>query len=482
MVEKLMSPVGWVRAPFLALCCPFSQVSNKIMEMRNPRILIVDDEPNIRRGLAEALDDQGYVIEQAASGEDALELLRSKGFDLVLVDLVMEEMDGIEVLKEINKEWPQTEVVIITAHGTIQTAVRALKEGAYDYLTKPINVKRFRSYVHNILRTQELEEENRRLREQLRAEQEYSEIIGRSEKLLTILEMIDQLAPTDVTILIEGESGTGKELVAQAIHQKSGRGQESFISVNCGALPRELIGSELFGHEKGAFTGASQQKQGRFELANRGTLFLDEIAEMDLEAQVTLLRILEEGRFRRVGGTREVAVDVRVIAATNKSLEEQVGEGKFREDLFYRLNVVRMNLPPLRERREDIKVLAQHFLDNFSAKYHRSDLKFDSEVSARFADYEWPGNIRELKNCIERAVILAREPVIGLDLLPEPLQRESDSPTKAGISVGLSLADVEREMIRQTLEHTGGHRRRTAEILGISERDLYYKLKKYQLK
>ena len=452
------------------------------MEMRNPRILIVDDEPNIRRGLAEALDDQGYVIEQAASGEDALELLRSKGFDLVLVDLVMEEMDGIEVLKEINKEWPQTEVVIITAHGTIETAVRALKEGAYDYLTKPINVKRFRSYVHNILRTQELEEENRRLREQLRAEQEYSEIIGRSEKLLTILEMIDQLAPTDVTILIEGESGTGKELVAQAIHQKSGRGQEPFISVNCGALPRELIGSELFGHEKGAFTGASQQKQGRFELANRGTLFLDEIAEMDLEAQVTLLRILEEGRFRRVGGTREVEVDVRVIAATNKSLQEQVGEGKFREDLFYRLNVVRMNLPSLRERREDIKVLSQHFLDTFSAKYHKSNLKFASAVSARFADYEWPGNIRELKNCIERAVILAREEVIGLELLPERLQRESDLPTRAGISVGLSLADMEREMIRLTLEHTGGHRRRTAEILGISERDLYYKLKKYQLK
>jgi DNA-binding NtrC family response regulator len=248
--------------------------------------------------------------------------------------------------------------VIITAHGTIETAVKALKEGAYDYLTKPINVKRFRSYVHNILRAQELEEENRRLREQLRKQEEYSQLIGRSEKLLTVLEMIDQLAPTNVTILIEGESGTGKELVANAIHQKSGRGQEPFISVNCGALPRELIGSELFGHEKGAFTSALQQKQGRFELAHRGTLFLDEIAEMDLEVQVTLLRILEEGRFRRVGGTHQIEVDVRVIAATNKSLQEQVGEGRFREDLFYRLNVVRMNLPPLRERREDVQLLS----------------------------------------------------------------------------------------------------------------------------
>ncbi len=452
------------------------------MEMQRPRILIVDDEPNIRQGLAEALDDQGYEIEQAASGEAALEIIRLKPFDLVLIDLVMEEMDGIEVLREINKEWPQTEVVIITAHGTIETAVKALKEGAYDYLTKPINVKRFRSYIHNILRAQELQEENRRLREQLRTEQDYSQIIGRSEKLLTMLEMIDQLAPTDVTILIEGESGTGKELVAHAIHQKSGRGQKPFISVNCGALPRELIGSELFGHEKGAFTGASQQKQGRFELADRGTLFLDEIAEMNLEVQVTLLRILEEGRFRRVGGTREVKVNVRVIAATNKSLKEQVKGGRFREDLFYRLNVVRMSLPPLRERQEDIEPLAQHFLDTFSAKYHKSNLKFASELSERLAHYQWPGNIRELKNCIERAVILTREPVIGLDLLPERLQRESDLPTRAGVSVGLSLAEMEREMISQTLEHTGGHRKRTAEILGISERDLYYKLKKYQLK
>jgi DNA-binding NtrC family response regulator len=452
------------------------------MEIQRPRILIVDDEPNIRQGLAEALDDQGYEIEQAASGEAALELVRSKPFDLVLVDLVMDEMDGIEVLREINREYPQTEVVIITAYGTIETAVKALKEGAYDYLTKPINVKRFRSYVHNILRAQELQEENKRLKEQLRSEQEYSQIIGRSDQLLTILEMIDQLAPTDVTILIEGESGTGKELVAHAIHQKSGRGQKSFVSVNCGALPKELIGSELFGHERGAFTGASQQKQGRFELADRGTLFLDEIAEMDLEAQVTLLRILEEGRFRRVGGTREVKVDVRVIAATNKSLKKQVEQGRFREDLFYRLNVVRMSLPPLRERWEDIKPLAQHFLDTFSSKYHKLDLKFSSEVYERLVHYQWPGNIRELKNCIERAVILAREPVIGLDLLPERLQGESSLPAEKGVSVGLSLADMEKEMIRQTLEHTGGHRKRTAEILGISERDLYYKLKKYHLK
>jgi len=246
--------------------------------------------------------------------------------------------------------------------------------------------------------------------------------------------------------------------------------------------PCPRIGSELFGHEKGAFTGASQQKQGRFELADRGTLFLDEIAEMDLEAQVTLLRILEGGRFRRVGGTREVQVDVRVIAATNKSLKEQVKQGRFREDLFYRLNVVRMSLPPLRERREDIKPLAQHFLDTFSTKYHKLNLNFAAEVNERFANYEWPGNIRELKNSIERAVILAREPIIGLDLLPERLRRESELPAVAGVSVGLSLAEMEKEMIRRTLERTGGHRKRTAEILGISERDLYYKLKKYQLK
>ena len=452
------------------------------MEARKPRILIVDDEPNIRQGLVEALANQGYEIQQASSGEAALELLGLTRFDLVLVDLVMEEMDGIDVLREINRQWPQTEVVIITAHGTIETAVKALKEGAYDYLTKPINVKRFRSYVHNIVRAQELEQENKRLREQLLTAHEYTRIVGQSEKLLTILEMIDQLAPTDVTILIEGESGTGKELVAQAIHHKSDREEEPFISVNCGALPRELVGSELFGHEKGAFTGAFQQKQGRFELAHRGTLFLDEIAEMDSEVQVNLLRVLEGGRLRRVGGICEIEVDVRVIAATNKSLQKQVREGRFREDLFYRLNVVRMNLPPLRERREDIELLAQHFLDTFSVKYHKSDLRFSPGVTARFGAYDWPGNIRELKNCVERAVILARGPVIDLDLLPERLQQEPSDLLTGGVSVEFSLAEMEKEIIRRALEHTEGHRKRTAEILGISQRDLYYKLKKYQLK
>lgn len=452
------------------------------MEISKPKILIVDDEPNIRQGLAEALRGQGYDIDQAASGEAALEKLESEPADLVVVDLVLEEMDGIEVLREVKSRWRQTEVVIITAYGTIQTAVQALKEGAYDYLTKPINLKRFRSYVHNILHARDLEEENRRLREQLRTEQEYSQIVGRSDKLLRILEMIEQLAPTDVNILVEGESGTGKELVARAMHQRSGRSEGPFISVNCGALPRELIASELFGHERGAFTGAAAQKQGRFEQAHGGTLFLDEVAEMDPHAQVTLLRILEEGKFRRLGGTVEIEVDVRVIAATNKSLREECLRGRFREDLFYRLNVVRMELPPLRERLEDIPVLAQHFLENFDEKYHKSVHRFAPEVMARLAAYHWPGNIRELKNCIERAVILAREPVIGLDLLPERLRQKISLPSGCQLPVGLPLSEVERELIRQTLEHTEGHRKRAAEILGISERDLYYKLKKYQLK
>jgi DNA-binding NtrC family response regulator len=452
------------------------------MEREKPRILIVDDEPNIRQGLAEALQGQGYEIEQAPSGEAALERLRLAPFDLVLVDLVMEEMGGIDVLREIKQRWPETEVVIITAYGTIETAVRALKEGAYDYLTKPVNVKRFRTYVHNILRTRELEEENRRLREQLRTERDYGQIVGRSDNLLRVLELIEQLAPTDVGILIEGESGTGKELVAQAIHQKSGRGHGPFISVNCGALPRELIGSELFGHEKGAFTGAVGQKQGRFELAHQGTLFLDEIAELDLEAQVNLLRILEEGRLRRVGGTQEVEVDVRVIAATNKSLRAQCAQGRFREDLYYRLNVVRITLPPLRERREDIGLLVQHFLDTFSEKYHKPGLRISPEVSARFAQYAWPGNIRELKNCIERGVILARTPIIGLDLLPEALRQRLPLRADSQVPAGLTLEEVEREMIRQTLERTAGHRKKAAQLLGISERDLYYKLRKYHLR
>jgi DNA-binding NtrC family response regulator len=451
------------------------------MEREKPKILIVDDEPNIRQGLAEALQGQGYEIEQAPSGETALELLRLAPCDLVLVDLVMEEMGGIEVLREIKQSWPETEVVIITAFGTIETAVRALKEGAYDYLTKPVNVKRFRTYVHNILRTKELEEENRRLREQLRTERDYGQIVGRSDKLLRVLELIEQLAPTDVSILIEGESGTGKELVAQAMHQKSGRGDRPFISVNCGALPRELIGSELFGHEKGAFTGAVGQKQGRFELAHQGTLFLDEIAELDLEAQVNLLRVLEEGRLRRLGGTQEREVDVRVIAATNKSLREQCAQGRFREDLYYRLNVVRITLPPLRERREDIGLLVEHFLDTFSEKYHKSGLRIAPEVNARFAQYAWPGNIRELRNCIERGVILARTPIIGLDLLPEALRQGLALRADSQVPPGMTLEEVERETIRKTLERTAGHRKKTAQLLGISERDLYYKLRKYHL-
>jgi DNA-binding NtrC family response regulator len=451
------------------------------METQKPRILIVDDEPNIRQGLAEALQGQGYEIEQAASGEAALELLRLHSFDLLLLDLVMEEMDGIEVLRAVKQWWPDTEVVIITAYGSIETAVRALKEGAYDFLTKPVNVKRFRTYVHNILRTRELEEENRRLREQLRTEREYGQIVGRSDSLLKVLEMIEQLAPTGVSVLIEGESGTGKELVAQAIHQRSGRGHKPFISVNCGALPRELIGSELFGHEKGAFTGATAPKQGRFELAHQGTLFLDEIAELDFEAQVNLLRILEEGRFHRLGGTQEREVDVRVIAATNKSLSEQCGQGRFREDLYYRLNVARIYLPPLRERYEDIGLLIQHFLDTLSEKYHKPGIHLSPEVSARLAAYPWPGNIRELKNCIERAIILARTPMIDLDLLPDSIRKEPSLADNSRLPVGIKLSEVEKKMIQQTLAHTGGHRKKTAQLLGISERDLYYKLKKYQL-
>ncbi|MBW1980372.1 MAG: sigma-54-dependent Fis family transcriptional regulator [Deltaproteobacteria bacterium] len=453
-----------------------------MVERDRPTILIVDDEPNIRQGLAEALQDQGYHIEQAASGEEALQRLEDREFHLALVDLVMDGMDGIELLQKVKQRWPRTEVVIITAHGTIETAVRALKEGAYDYLTKPVNVKRFRSYIHNILRSQELEEENRRLREQLRTEQEYSQIIGRSDSLLSVLEMIEQLAPTEVTVLIEGESGTGKELVARALHQRSGRGEQPFISVNCGAIPKEIMGSELFGHERGAFTGATAQKKGRFELAHKGTLFLDEIAEMDLEAQVTLLRILEEGKFRRLGGTREIAVDVRVVAATNKSLTEQCRLGLFREDLYYRLNVARMSLPPLRERREDIPLLSRHFLETFAEKYHKPGIRLSPEVQSRLATYEWPGNIRELRNCLERAVILARGPVIDMELLPERFQEKAAEPSRWTMPVGRSLAEMEREMIRQTLQQTHGHRKETARILGISERDLYYKLKKYKLK
>ena len=449
-------------------------------------ILIVDDEKNIRDALCESLDGEGYYIRDAASGKQALELLEQEPCHLVLLDLVLGDLDGLDVLKAIKSKWPETEIVIITAYGTVEAAVEALKEGAYDFMTKPIHLKRLRSYVQKIYRTKRLEEENLRLREELRREKEYQNIVGCSDSLMRILELIDQVAPTDVPVLIVGETGTGKELVARAIHQRSMRSRGPFVTLNCGALPTELFESELFGYEKGAFTGAHSRKPGRFELAHKGTLFLDEIAEMAPTSQVDFLRLIEEGRVQRLGSTTETPVDVRILAATNRDLLELCRQGKFREDLYFRLNVVRIELPPLRERKEDIPLLVEHFLEVFREKYNRPELQLESDALSMLVNHDWPGNIRELKNAIERAVVLCRGTRITKEhfLIPSTFPEISRSVALTpglGYPHNWTLADVERAHIEKVLLHNKGHRRRTAKALGISERDLYYKLKKYQL-
>jgi len=451
-------------------------------------ILIADDEPNIREALHEALADEGYFTATASCGRDALAHLEERRFHLVLLDLVLGDMDGLEILKTVKERWPKTEVVVITAYGTIETAVEALRDGAYDYMTKPVNLKRLRSYVQKIHRAKRLEDENIRLREELSRERQYRNIVGCSDALMEVLELIDQVAPTDVPVLILGETGTGKELVARAIHQRSFRASGPFVSLNCGALPADLFESELFGYEKGAFTGAHARKPGRYEMAHGGTLFLDEVAEMAPSSQVDFLRLLEEGTVHRLGSTRPLEVDVRVLAATNKDLEALCRQGLFREDLYYRLNVVSVTLPPLRERREDVPILAVHFLEEFKEKYRRPELVLDAPVLEELKLYSWPGNIRELRNAVERAAVLCRGNRITrkfFPFLPEAAEAARPEAPEDGKPEGYPAAwplwEVEKAHIARALELHGGHRRKTAESLGISERDLYYKIKKYGL-
>jgi len=457
--------------------------------MSSYKILIADDEENIRSALQEALEGHGYELLTAASGAEAFDRIKTDHYHLVLLDLILGDQNSMPVLRHIKKVSPTTEVVIITAYGTVETAVEALREGAYDYITKPIQLKRLRSYVQRILRATQLEEENKRLRRQLRREREYQSIVGCSSALIEILEVVDQVAPTDVPVLIEGETGTGKELIARAIHQRSLRSRSPFMTMNCGALPSELFASELFGYEKGAFTGAHNRKKGRFEMAHEGTLFLDEVAEMALSSQVDFLRLLEGGRVQRLGSNETLLVDVRVIAATNKDLAELCRQGRFREDLYFRLNVVRIDLPPLRERREDIPLLIEHFLEQFREKYGKPYLKITHSALNLLTEYEWPGNIRELKNTLERSVVLCR----GKEIVPEsfagyrsifqdkaimaPQQPKSDD-----YALGWTLEDLEKQHIARVLGHFNGHRRMTARSLGISERDLYYKIKKHGLR
>jgi len=453
------------------------------------KVLIAEDEKNTREGLRLLLQDRPLDIRLAADGEEALQIIRAEPIDLVLADLKMPRLDGLELLKRIKEETPATEIVILTGHGTIESAREALKQGAYDYLTKPVDIDELAALVDRVVIEKNLRDENVSLREALNHRYGFENIVGQSAAMQRIFQQVRQVAPTRATILITGESGTGKELIARAIHQHSDRTRKAFVPVNCGALSPTLLESELFGHERGAFTHAIRQKPGRFEMADGGTLFLDEVSETSLDFQVKLLRVIESGRFERVGGTETIQTDVRLVAATNKDLDAAVEQGRFRPDLLYRLKVVPIALPPLRERPEDIPLLVQTFLGEFAQTYAKRLARVQPTAMAIFERHPWPGNVRQLRNVIESAVIMAsgEDAEIGPQHLPEEIRQTvegagpAETPPEVHIRIGTTLHDAERELIVATLAQTGGNRARTARLLGMGRKTLYRKLDEYGL-
>jgi DNA-binding NtrC family response regulator len=450
--------------------------------MTTGRILVVDDEINIRGALVTLLEKKGYQVRGAGTGEDALEQLETATADLVLTDLKMPGMGGMEFLRRLKQKWPDTGVLVMTAYGSIDTAVEAMRCGAYDYLTKPIDRERFPLAVEKALERHALAVENKQLKDRLETRKRFDHMVGESEPMQRLYSLVDMVADSDVTVLLMGESGTGKELVARAIHHKSHRADGPFVTLNCGALPENLFESELFGYEKGAFTGATMNKMGRFELADGGTLLLDEVGELSLKSQVDFLRVLETKEFRRLGGTKIVKVDTRIIAATNRNLEEAVKRGDFREDLYYRLNVVPIRLTPLRERGEDIPLLADRFLEEFSAQHHREPKEVSREAMRLLRLYAWPGNIRQLRNLIERMVVTVKDPLLQPEHLPEEIQASREDARTMVVSLGSSLKEIEREAIRRTLAEVTNHREKAAKLLGISLRALQYKIKEYGIR
>ncbi len=448
---------------------------------KKAKILIVDDEKSTRDGLARALQRQ-YDVHVAGDGMAALELLDQQPVDVVLSDLRMPGMDGLTLIQRILAKTPQPACILLTAYGSIDTAVEAIKRGATDFLTKPVNLDELDMRIQGALRARTMEKENRELRQQLDSRFGLESLIGQSPGLEEVLDTIRQVAPSRANVMIQGETGTGKELVARAIHRLSPRAKAPLITVHCAALPTNLLESELFGHEKGAFTGATERRQGRFELADGGSIFLDEIGEIDTTVQVKILRVLEERAFERVGGHDTLEVDVRLIAATNKDLEAMVKEGTFREDLFYRLNVVTIALPPLRERREDIPLLMQKFLDEFNQENSKSIEGFTSDCQQALISYDWPGNIRELRNVVERMVVLARQERLTVRDLPAHMRKGADEPAPVAVMPNMSLDEVEKNMILRALEAHQGNRTKAAEQLGISRRTLHRKLNEYGLR
>ncbi len=439
------------------------------------KILIVDDEVSVRDSLQNWLKDIGYQVITASNGNEALHMTQKEKPDIVIADLVLPGMDGIELTKRIKELSPDIPVIIITAYGSITTAIAAIKEGAYDYIEKPFCPERVELLVQKLVEHRRLIKENVSLRQKLEDRYRFENIIAKSDQMQRIFEIVKIVAKSNATVLITGESGTGKELIARAIHNLSPRRDKPFVAVSCAALPETLLESELFGHEKGSFTGAITQKKGKFEYANKGTLFLDEIGEISLNTQVHLLRVIEEKEFTRVGGNEPIKVDVRIISATNKDLKKAVTQGQFREDLYYRLNVVTIDLPPLRERKEDIPLLAEHFLKKFSLENQKQIAGFSPEAKEFLLKYDWPGNVRELENAIERAVILAKDNLITLaDLAYQNLPLTPIGSNK-------SLKEIEKNHIWNVLNETKGNFSQAAKILGISRMTLYNKVKQYNL-
>jgi DNA-binding NtrC family response regulator len=443
------------------------------------RILVVDDELNIREALVTLLEKKQYQVRGAGMAEEALKELEAAPADLILTDLKMPGMGGMEFLRQLKQRWPDIEVLVMTAFGSIETAVESMRCGAYDYVTKPIDRERLAVVVEKALERHALACENKQLKDRLEARTRFDEMAGESEPMQRMYSLVEMVADSDVTVLLTGESGTGKELVARAIHHKSHRANGPFVTLNCGALPETLFESELFGYEKGAFTGATTNKMGRFELADGGTLLLDEVGELSLKSQVDFLRVLETKEFRRLGGTKIVKVDARIVAATNRNLEAAVKEGAFREDLYYRLNVVPLHLPPLRERGGDIPLLTDRFMAEFSTQHHRQAKEISRQAMRLLRLYAWPGNIRQLRNLIERLVVTVKDAVIEPEHLPEEVQASREDARTMIVSLGSPLKEIEREAIRRTLIEVTNHREKAAKLLGISLRALQYKIKEY---
>jgi len=444
--------------------------------MEHKLILIVEDDSAVGESLRLLLKKKGYAILLAPNGKEALHVFRQEAVDLVITDLVMPKMDGIQLLEAVKSLRPETEVIVISAQGTIEKAVQAMKLGAFDFIEKPINPRVISLLVERALEKQTLILQNRDLQSKLADKFHIKNIVGRSEKMVKIFELIDHVAPYDSSVLIIGESGTGKELIANAIHYRSPRASMPFIKVSCASLSEGIIESELFGHEKGAFTGAISSRKGRFEMAHLGTLFLDEVEDIPPATQIKLLRVLQEGEFERVGGNRTINVNIRIIAASNRDLQEAVRNGTFREDLYYRLNVVNIKLPSLRERREDIPFLVNFFIERYNEKYHMKAKGISQRAMNLLMDYGWNGNVRELENAIESILVINSPEVLDVHHLPQEIREFGERPEVIPIKIGTPLEEVEREMLIQTLRATKGNKRRAAELLGINVRTIHRKM------